>query len=118
MMRILVVEDDADFGLVVAEHLSRLGHDVQQASNAPQALALVDSFAPELVLLDILLPIFDGNNIAAAIHQHSSPRPRLVALTSLVDRADRTLFDSCLAKPATVRDVRHTLTDLLHEASK
>ena len=110
-MRILVVEDDDDFGLVVVEHLIRRGHDVRSASNAPQALALVDTFAPDVVLVDIRLPIFDGNSIAAAIRGHWRPCPRLIALTSVVDLVDLALFDGALAKPATVAEVSVALTD-------
>ncbi|HEU5058139.1 MAG TPA: response regulator [Kofleriaceae bacterium] len=110
-MRILVVEDDHDFGEVVLDHLQRLGHDVVRANNAPQALSLVETFAPDVILIDIRLPIFDGNNIATAIHEHWTPRPRLIALTSLVDLVDTSLFDAWLEKPATVAAVSQALTD-------
>ncbi len=110
-MRILVVEDDDDFAQVVAEHLVRLGHDVRHACNSPQALGQVDSFAPDLVLIDIRLPIFDGNNIAARVREYSSPCPRLIALTSAVDRVDMTVFDACIAKPTTVADIARALSD-------
>lgn len=110
-MRVLVVEDDPDFGQVVVDHLSQLGHEAEHASNAPQALGLVDSFAPDIVVVDIRLPIFDGNSVAAAIGEHWTPRPGLIAFTSVVELVDTSLFDAWLAKPATVADVAQTLTD-------
>lgn len=110
-MRILVVEDDHDFGHVVAEHLEARGHEVKLATNAPQALSVMDSFAPEVVLIDIRLPIFDGNNIAEAIRAGRTARPRLIALTSLVDLVDTDLFDAWLAKPTTVAEVSKALSD-------
>ena len=106
-----MVEDDHDFGEVVLEHLRRQGHVVKVANNAPQALALIDSFAPDVVLVDIRLPIFDGNNIAGAVREHWTPRPRLIALTSVIDLVDTTLFDAWLEKPATVAAVSRALTD-------
>jgi DNA-binding response OmpR family regulator len=111
-MRILVVEDDLDFGDTVVEHLDRLGHEVRIASNAPQALALVDTFRPEVVFIDIGLPIFDGNSVAAAIREHPSP-PCLVALTAVIHTADVSLFDACVAKPTTVADVSRLLSSTL-----
>jgi DNA-binding response OmpR family regulator len=112
-MRILVVEDDLDFGDTVVEHLNRLGHEVQVASNAPQALALVDSFRPELVFIDIGLPIFDGNSVAAAIREHSTSPPCLVALSAVVHTADVSLFDACVEKPTTVAEVARLLSSTL-----
>jgi DNA-binding response OmpR family regulator len=112
-MRILVVEDDLDFGDTVVEHLDRLGHQVRVASNAPQALALVDTFQPEVVFIDIGLPIFDGNSVAAAIREHSTSPPCLLALTAVVHTADVSLFDACVAKPTTVADVSRVLSATL-----
>lgn len=111
-MRILVVEDDLDFGETVVEHLDRLGHVVKVASNAPQALAVVDTFAPDVVFIDICLPIFDGNAVAAAIRAQAAHRP-LIALTSVIDKADRQLFDACVAKPTTVGEVSRVLSAVL-----
>lgn len=112
------MEDDHDFSEVVLEHLVRLGHDVKTANNAPQALALIDTFAPHVVLLDIRLPIFDGNNIAAAIREHWKPHPRILALTSVVDLVDTTLFDAWLEKPTNVAAVSQALTDSFLKTAK
>lgn len=112
-MRVLLVEDDPDFGQVVVDHLGRMGHHAEHASNAPQALGLVDSFEPDIVVVDIRLPIFDGNSVAAAIGAHWTPRPGLIAFTSVVDEVDTSLFDAWLQKPATVAQVSTTLTDSL-----
>ena len=108
-MRILVVEDDLDFSAILVEHLDRLGHEVKVANNAPQALALVDTFTPDVVFIDIRLPIFDGNAVAAAIRAQESRHPRLVALTSVIDTADAELFDVRVPKPATVAEVSRVL---------
>jgi two-component system OmpR family response regulator len=117
-MRILVVEDDFDFGNTVAEHMDSLGHEVQVASNAPQALASIDTFRPDLVFIDIGLPIFDGNSVAAAIRAHSTDCPRLVALTSVIDTADAELFDARVQKPATVGEAARVVSAVLqHFAS-
>jgi two-component system, OmpR family, response regulator len=112
-MRILVVEDDFDFGNTVAEHMDSLGHEVRVANNAPQALALIDTFRPDLVFIDIGLPIFDGNSVAAAIREHATPCPRLIALTSVIDTADAELFDARVQKPATVGEAASVMSSVL-----
>jgi DNA-binding response OmpR family regulator len=112
-MRILVVEDDLDFSEALLDHLVRLGHEVKVASNAPQALALVDTFAPDVVFIDIALPIFDGNAVAAGVRDQSTSHPPLVALTSVIDTADGQLFDARIAKPATLADVSRVLSAVL-----
>lgn len=114
-MRILVVEDDLDFGSTVAEQVARLGHEVQVATNAPQALASIDAFRPDVVFIDIGLPIFDGNSVALAIRAHSTDCPRLVALTSIIDTANAELFDTRVQKPATVGEAARVLSAVLKE---
>jgi DNA-binding response OmpR family regulator len=114
-MRILVVEDDLDFGSTVAEQMAQLGHDAQVATNAPQALASIDTLRPDVVFIDIGLPIFDGNSVAAAIREHSTACPRLVALTSVIDTADANLFDARIQKPATVGEAARALSSVLEQ---
>lgn len=98
-MRILVVEDDDDLARMVCETLEDLGHEVERASNAPVALALADTFEPEVVLIDIVLPVFDGNEIAAGIRRASHAPPRLVAITGMQERVADGLFDAVVLKP-------------------
>jgi DNA-binding response OmpR family regulator len=60
MARILIIEDDlvlrSDLALTVAE----AGHEVRDASSAMQALKLMDSFAPDLVICDVCMPHVSG----------------------------------------------------------
>lgn len=98
-MRILVVEDDDDLARMLCESLEDLGHDVERASNAPMALALADRFEPDAVAIDIVLPVFDGNEIAAGIRRASGAPPRLVAITGMQERVADGLFDAVVVKP-------------------
>jgi len=58
--RILVVDDEAEIRRSVRMILEYEGHDVQEASSGPEALALVQREAPDLVFLDIKMPGMDG----------------------------------------------------------
>lgn len=92
--------------------LEQLGHEVRIATNAPRGLRLVASFRADLVLIDIVLPVFDGNDIAAEIRSHAAEPPRLVALTGVPERVKRELFDDCLKKPVTAAELTRVLAEV------
>lgn len=98
-MRILVVEDDADQAASVADFYESMGHQVEVATNGPHALRQVDSFEPDVVLIDIVLPVFDGNLVAAEIRRRHPEPPRLFAMTGRKESVLSAMFDGFLAKP-------------------
>lgn len=98
-MRILVVEDDADQAASVADFYQSLGHEVEVATNGPHALRQVDVFGPDVVLIDIVLPVFDGNLVAAEIRRRHAVPPRLFAMTGRRESVLAAMFDGFLAKP-------------------
>lgn len=60
MAKILVVEDDKDLNAAYAIILKHAGHEVSTAFNGKEALAALKKFEPELILLDLLMPIMGG----------------------------------------------------------
>ncbi|MDB5164459.1 MAG: DNA-binding response regulator VicR [Candidatus Saccharibacteria bacterium] len=60
MARILIVEDDRDLNAAYVTILQSVGHDVVAAYDGKDALAKVKEFDPELILLDLLMPIMGG----------------------------------------------------------
>ena len=58
--KLLVVDDNTDAALLLADVLSALGHQVQVAHSGPDALAELGRFQPDAALLDIGLPVMDG----------------------------------------------------------
>jgi len=105
--RVLVVDDNRDAGESLRELLRLHHHEVEVAHDGPGALALLEAFRADLVLLDIALPRMDGYMVAHAIRArfaHQLLRPRLVALTGYARDEDRhsalrSGFDGHLAKP-------------------
>ena len=63
MARILLVEDDAEIRRLVADSMSRLGHDITSASSAMEGLQAAVSDDPDLVVLDLGLPDVDGSEL-------------------------------------------------------
>jgi DNA-binding response OmpR family regulator len=60
MARILVVEDDHDLNKAYSIILKHEGHEVEQAYDGKEALRKLKKFEPELILLDLLMPIMGG----------------------------------------------------------
>ena len=60
MALVLVTDDDPTVREVVADYLTRDGHEVVQAATGDEALRLVDVRTPDLVVLDLMLPGIDG----------------------------------------------------------
>ncbi|HVW23522.1 MAG TPA: response regulator [Candidatus Saccharimonadales bacterium] len=60
MARVLIVEDDKDLNNAYRIILTSEGHDVEVAHNGREALKKVKDFEPELILLDLLMPVMGG----------------------------------------------------------
>jgi signal transduction histidine kinase len=112
--RVLLVDDNEDAIATVGALLRQLGHEVQVAHTAGQALAAARTMRPDVAILDIGLPDMDGYGLAAILRRTGRPELRLVALTgygqkSDVDRALGAGFDLHLSKPAGLDDLRRAL---------
>jgi CheY-like chemotaxis protein len=103
--RILLVEDNQDSATMLAGLLESLGHRVQTTHDGYTALSAVDTFRPQVVLLDIGLPEMNGYEVARRIRKRRGGHaPLLVALTGYahpqaIDQARRAGFDHHLVKP-------------------
>jgi signal transduction histidine kinase/DNA-binding response OmpR family regulator len=104
--RILVVDDNADSAESLAVLLRADGHEVRTALDGPAALAISEEFLPEVVVLDIGLPLMDGYEVARRLRARPGlERVDLVALTGYGQPEDRQRgkeagFDHYLVKPA------------------
>ncbi|MGO9198185.1 MAG: response regulator transcription factor [Acidimicrobiales bacterium] len=75
--KVLVVDDEDSITELVAMALRYEGFDVETAGTGYQALALLDSFRPELVVLDVMLPDIDGFNVAERVRRERRDVPVL-----------------------------------------
>src|SRR5215470_14295133 len=60
MATVLVVEDEEHLRATLTYNLRKAGYDVQSAASGPEAMARFQATHPDLVLLDVMLPGFDG----------------------------------------------------------
>ncbi|MFH1137591.1 MAG: ATP-binding protein [Pseudomonadota bacterium] len=59
-IKVLLVDDEADFRQPVAKRLDRRGFDIRQAGGGREALAVLDEFPADIVVLDVKMPEMDG----------------------------------------------------------
>jgi PAS domain S-box-containing protein len=103
--RILVVDDNIDAATSLAMLLKLLGHETRVVHSGPDALAAVEADPPEVVLLDIGMPLMDGFEVARRLRAGPhADRLLLVAITGWGQAADRQRtkeagFDHHLTKP-------------------
>lgn len=104
--RVLVVEDDEDSALLLAETLGDHGFVVEVAHDGESALAKAAAFKPQVAVLDVGLPDMDGYQLATRMRALADlpPELRLVALTGYGGDEERKRsreagFDEHLVKP-------------------
>jgi CheY-like chemotaxis protein len=114
-VRVLIVDDNHDGADSLRLLLRSLGLEVQVAYGGAEALALMESYVPELVLLDIGMPGMDGYEVARRIRADPCLREAvLVALTGWGQEQDRAHaraagFDHHLIKPADLETLQGLL---------
>ncbi|GAA4358817.1 hypothetical protein GCM10023165_54200 [Variovorax defluvii] len=105
-LRVLVVDDNHDAAAGLATVLELEGHSVRTAADGKAALAALAAHRPEVVLLDIGLPVIDGYEVARRMRKTPEGRGLLlIALTGYGQREDRQSafdagFDHHFVKPA------------------
>ncbi len=108
MAVVLVVEDDPTLREVLAYNLRQAGYEVFEAATGPQGLFYIREKAPDLVVLDIMLPGLDGFTLTRQIREEGHRVPLLI-LTARSDEIDRVLglelgADDYLTKPFSMRE--------------
>ncbi len=100
--RILLVDGDDDTRRALRRALEAVGHTVQEADDGLEGVRQALAWKPDVVVVEIGMPILDGYGVARRVRRELGSAVRLIALTGHDDRA-RALaagFDEHLLKPA------------------
>jgi DNA-binding response OmpR family regulator len=119
--RVLVVDDDATIADAVATRLRSEGYEVTTAADGPSAVAAVRADEPHLVVLDVMLPGFDGLEVCRRIQAE-----RDVAVLMLTARTEETDLlvglgvgaDDYLGKPFSMRELVARVHALLRRTER
>jgi CheY-like chemotaxis protein len=119
MIKVLIAEDNAVNRELLRELLELRGYTVLEACDGQEAIHMIEQAQPELLLLDIGMPVMDGFAAIRKIREN----PRLaslpvVAVTAYAMRGDREKilnsgFDGYLSKPVNARSLAEELNRLL-----
>ncbi|HCF26903.1 MAG TPA: DNA-binding response regulator [Cyanobacteria bacterium UBA11049] len=83
-LTILVVDDDPGTRLAISDYLEISGYSVITAADGQQALDMVESYRPHLMLTDIVMPRMNGYQLVRSVRQH--PSLRLLPVIFLTER--------------------------------
>ncbi len=119
MSKILIAEDNAVNRELLRELLEMRGHIVAEACDGEEALRMIEQTQPDLLLLDIGMPLLDGFGVMRKIRE--SPQFAslpVVAVTAYAMQGDRekilsSKFDGYLSKPVNARSLGEELDRLL-----
>jgi len=121
-LRILVADDNRDAAHTLAMMLDLEGHDVRTAHDGLETLAIGQLFKPELILLDIAMPVLNGYQTARQIRDRPwGGNVYLVALTAWGRDSDRQTalengFQDHIVKPASIDRLR-SVVDVAREVN-
>ena len=118
--RVLVVDDDRTVSDVVCRYLEHAGYQVDHVGDGATALAAVAAAPPQLVVLDLMLPVLDGLEVCRRLRERPDGVP-IVMLTARGDEADRILglqlgADDYLSKPFSPRELVLRVRSVLRRA--
>lgn len=100
--KILVVDDDQHIAELISLYLMKDGYDTQEVYDGRQALEEVISYAPDMILLDLMLPGMDGYQVCAEVRKTS--KVPIIMLTAKGETFDKVLglelgADDYIVKP-------------------
>lgn len=108
MSRVLIVEDEPKLAELVADYLKAAGYEAHCLANGLEAVPWVKSHAPDLIVLDLMLPGRDGLEICKEVRSFSDVP--IIMVTARVEEVDRLIglesgADDYLCKPFSVREL-------------
>ena len=118
---VLVVEDDKNIADLLELYLQKEGYDVAVAADGGQGLNKFRSLQPDLVLLDVMMPVMDGYALCRAIRAESqTPVIMLTAKTETDDKVAglRSGADDYITKPFEMREVLARIEAVLRRADR
>jgi DNA-binding response OmpR family regulator len=121
MHKILIVEDDKSIARLLELEMEHENYEVAVAYDGDEALELYESFKPDIILLDIMLPIRDGFEIAEIIRNYDK-EVGIIMLTAKGELEERVRglkhADDYIVKPFEIEEIFARIESLLRRLGK
>ena len=118
--RILIAEDEPNIVTSLEFLLQKNNYEVRVARNGEEALQLVESFMPDVVLLDVMMPVRNGFEVCSRIRENQAlRRVKIVMLTARGRDAERDKglalgADAYITKPFSTKELLAKVEELVH----
>lgn len=122
--RILIVDDEPDFSMILKKYLEKEGFEVELAYDGAEGLAKVRSNPPDAIVLDVMMPEIDGYKVCSTLKSDDKysdiPIVLLTAVASLVTSTRYSHYDGMsmeaddyMPKPASPEQITESIKRLL-----
>jgi CheY-like chemotaxis protein len=112
MARILIVDDESDFRVMLGKMLAMAGHSVFFAGNGWEALLVLDGDGIDLVVMDVMMPGMDGPTLLRILRGASKHRSLPVIVVSVLDTGETTSRLGQVAVDGILRKGQRLMEDL------
>lgn len=114
--RVLVVEDEEDTLDALSEVLVALGYEVETARNGAEAMVRMRTSTPDLVLLDLSMPVMNGWDFHSRMRRDPDFCETPVVAVTAIAQPRRSIFDAYLRKPFELDTLAFAVERALHAA--
>lgn len=118
--KILIVDDQPPMRALIRAALEKLPVELVEAADGNQAMNLIESEQPDLILSDYEMPNCDGLTLCHQLHRRTGLKPiKTVLITgalvpaNLLEAVNHKMVDAALAKPVDVRELQQLVKNLL-----
>jgi len=120
--KILVVEDEPGIRLSVSDELESAGYEVFTADNGEKALGAAERERPDLIILDLMMPVLDGAEVCKSLRMRGDRTP-IIMLTVKDKEIDKILglelgADDYVTKPFSLRELAARVKSVLRRAGE
>jgi DNA-binding response OmpR family regulator len=118
--KILLVEDEENLRLLYEEELKAEGYALVSAGNGKEALRLLEEVKPDLIILDVVMPVMDGMETLGQIMGKKRNIPIIIHTSYPGYREDFMSWaaDAYVSKSSDLRELKQTIRDLLKKDRK
>jgi DNA-binding response OmpR family regulator len=122
MPRLLVMDDDADIGIMIGDVATGCGYDAKVIQDSTEFVDAYESFGPDVIVLDITMPKIDGIELLRSLADRKSTAhilifsgitTQLIELSAELGKAYGLNIAGQLTKPIRIADLRARLSALM-----